>query len=78
MEEVLLTATQTMMDVALILALRFHRYTAWALLALFAVQFPITSTAGPADPVRRVRRAGHHGIHRQQPTAYRNIQGALR
>jgi cation:H+ antiporter len=46
MEEVLLTATQTMMGVALILALRFHRYTAWALLALFAVQFPITSTAG--------------------------------
>jgi cation:H+ antiporter len=46
MEEVLLTATQTMMGVALILALRFHRHTAWALLALFAVQFPITSTAG--------------------------------
>jgi cation:H+ antiporter len=45
-EEVLLTATQTMMGVALILALRFHRYTAWALLALFAVQFPITSTTG--------------------------------
>ena len=45
-EEVLLTATQTMMGVALILALRFHRNTAWALLALFAVQFPITSTAG--------------------------------
>jgi cation:H+ antiporter len=45
-EEVLLTATQTMMGVALILALRFHRHTAWALLALFVVQFPITSTAG--------------------------------
>ncbi|MGH3723114.1 MAG: sodium/calcium exchanger protein [Mycobacterium sp.] len=45
-EEVLLTATQTMMGVALILALRFHRATAWALLALFAVQFPITSTEG--------------------------------
>ncbi|MGH3643277.1 MAG: sodium:proton exchanger [Mycobacterium sp.] len=45
-EEVLLTATQTMMGVALILALRFHRYTAWALLALFMVQFPITSTHG--------------------------------
>jgi cation:H+ antiporter len=45
-EEVLLTATQTMMGVALILALRFHRYTAWALLALFMVQFPITSTDG--------------------------------
>src|ERR1700712_1424966 len=43
-EEVLLTATQTMMGVAMILALRFHRHTAWALLALFMVQFPITST----------------------------------
>lgn len=45
-EEVLLTATQTMMGVALILSLRFHRSTAWLLLALFAVQFPITSTTG--------------------------------
>ena len=76
-EEVLLTATQTMMGVALILALRFHRYTAWALLALFAVQFPITSTR-PADPVRRVRRAGHRWIHRQPPTFHRNTQGTLR
>ena len=45
-EEVLLTATQTMMGVALILALRFHRNTAWMLLALFVIQFPITSTHG--------------------------------
>ncbi|WP_457095231.1 sodium:proton exchanger [Mycobacteroides abscessus] len=45
-EETLLTATQTMMGVALILALRFHLATAWALLALFVVQFPITSTHG--------------------------------
>ncbi|GAB2633876.1 sodium:proton exchanger [Prescottella soli] len=45
-EEVLLTATQTMMGVALILALRFGRYSAWALMALFLVQFPITSTHG--------------------------------
>ena len=45
-EEVLLTATQTLMGVALILALRFHRHTAWALLALFMIQFPITSTHG--------------------------------
>lgn len=45
-EEMLLTATQTMMGVALILALRFHRWSAWALLALFLVQFPITSTGG--------------------------------
>src|SRR5208283_3309466 len=40
-EEVLLTATQTLMGVALILALRFHRSAAWALLGLFVVQFPI-------------------------------------
>lgn len=45
-EEVLLTATQTMMGVALILALRFHRGTAYALLALFVVQFPIATTHG--------------------------------
>ncbi len=45
-EEVLLTATQTMMGVALILALRFHRSAALALLALFVVQFPIFSTQG--------------------------------
>jgi cation:H+ antiporter len=45
-EEVLLTATQTMMGVALILALRFHRAAAWALLGLFVVQFPIASTQG--------------------------------
>lgn len=45
-EETLLTATQTMMGVALILALRFHRGTAWALLALFIIQFPITSAHG--------------------------------
>jgi cation:H+ antiporter len=45
-EEMLLTATQTLMGVALILALRFSRYSAWGLLALFAVQFPITTTTG--------------------------------
>jgi cation:H+ antiporter len=45
-EEVLLTATQTLMGVALILALRFHRATAWALLGLFLVQFPINSMHG--------------------------------
>lgn len=43
-EEVLLTATQTLMGVALILGLRFHRGAAWVLLALFVVQFPIVST----------------------------------
>ena len=45
-EEVLLTATQTLMGVALILGLRFPRAAAWALLTLFVVQFPIVSTHG--------------------------------
>ncbi len=45
-EEVLLTATQTMMGVAILLALRFHRWSAWTLLGLFAVQFAVTSTTG--------------------------------
>src|SRR5271165_3622218 len=45
-EEVLLTATQTLMGIALILSLRFSRGAAWALLALFVVQFSVTSTAG--------------------------------
>lgn len=45
-EEVLLTATQTLMGVALILALRFRRSSAWALLGLFVVQFPVTPTPG--------------------------------
>jgi cation:H+ antiporter len=45
-EEVLLTATQTLMGVALILGLRFHRATAWALLVLFVAQFPIATTQG--------------------------------
>jgi cation:H+ antiporter len=43
-EEVLLTATQTLMGVALILGLRFYRSAACALLVLFVVQFPIVST----------------------------------
>ncbi|WP_082975530.1 sodium:proton exchanger [Mycobacterium sp. 1245805.9] len=43
-EEVLLTATQTLMGVALILGLRFGRFAAGALLALFFVQFPLVST----------------------------------
>ncbi|BBZ50166.1 sodium:proton exchanger [Mycobacterium heidelbergense] len=45
-EEVLLTATQTLMGVALILGLRFRRAAAWALLGLFVVQFPMVSTHG--------------------------------
>jgi len=45
-EEMVLTAVQTLMGVALILGLRFRRWAAWALLGLFVVQFPITSTEG--------------------------------
>jgi cation:H+ antiporter len=45
-EEIVLTAMQTVMGVALVLGLRFHRWAAWGLLGLFIVQFPITSTDG--------------------------------
>ena len=36
-EEIVLTAAQTLMGVALLLGLRFRRWTAWALLGLFVV-----------------------------------------
>ncbi|MEU2201666.1 sodium/calcium exchanger protein [Isoptericola sp. NPDC019482] len=45
-EEVLLTATQTMMGVAILLGLRFHRWSAWTLLGLFVIQFAVTGTTG--------------------------------
>jgi len=45
-EEMVLTAAQTLMGVTLVLGLRFRRWAAWALLALFVVQFPITSMQG--------------------------------
>ncbi|WP_408622472.1 sodium:proton exchanger [Kineosporia rhizophila] len=45
-EEMLLTAAQTMMGIALILGLRFHHWSAWILLLLFMVQFPVTGTDG--------------------------------
>ncbi|MBK0331864.1 sodium:proton exchanger [Brachybacterium sp. MASK1Z-5] len=45
-EEILLTAAQTMMGVALLLGLRFPRWGAIALLALFAVQFAVPGTHG--------------------------------
>ena len=45
-EEIVLTAAQTLMGVTLLLGLRFQRWTAWTLLALFVVQFPLTSTEG--------------------------------
>jgi cation:H+ antiporter len=45
-EEIVLTAAQTLMGVTLLLGLRFQRWAAWALLGLFVVQFPLTSTGG--------------------------------
>ena len=45
-EEIVLTAAQTLMGVALLLGLRFQRWAAWLLLGLFLVQFPLTSTEG--------------------------------
>lgn len=45
-EEFVLTASQTVMGVAIIVALRFHRWSAFALAALFAVQFFVTDTGG--------------------------------
>ncbi|MBT0769550.1 hypothetical protein KIH74_11500 [Kineosporia sp. J2-2] len=45
-EEMLLTSAQTVLGIALILGLRFHRWSAWVLLLLFAVQFPVTGTTG--------------------------------
>ncbi|WP_328649136.1 sodium:proton exchanger [Amycolatopsis sp. NBC_00348] len=40
-EEFLLTATQTLLGVAALLALRFPRWAAWTLLGLFATQFAL-------------------------------------
>ncbi len=45
-EEVLLTATQTVLGLAILLALRFPRWAAVALFGLFAVQFAIPGTEG--------------------------------
>lgn len=45
-EEFMLTASQTVLGVAIIIALRFHRWSAIALVALFAVQFVVTDTTG--------------------------------
>ncbi len=45
-EEFTLTATQTVLGVAIIIGLRFHRWSAIALAALFALQFVVTDTTG--------------------------------
>jgi cation:H+ antiporter len=55
-EEIVLTAAQTLMGVTLLLGLRFQRWTAWALLVLFVVQFPLTSTDG------RLALSGVYGV----------------
>ena len=45
-EEFVLTATQTVLGVAIIVSLRFHRWSAFALVGLFALQFFVTDTTG--------------------------------
>lgn len=45
-EEFVLTATQTLLGVAIIIALRFHWWSALGLATLFAAQFVVTDTAG--------------------------------
>ena len=45
-EEIVLTAAQTLMGVAILLTLRFRLWAALALLGLFAVQFAIPGTQG--------------------------------
>jgi cation:H+ antiporter len=45
-EEFLLTATQTLLGIAVLLTLRFPRWAAWTLLALYAVQFAIPGQTG--------------------------------
>ncbi|HEU4947378.1 MAG TPA: sodium:proton exchanger [Kribbella sp.] len=45
-EEFLLTATQTVLGIAVLLTLRFPRWAAWTLLGLFAVQFAVPGQTG--------------------------------
>ncbi|MFC9694444.1 sodium:proton exchanger [Kribbella sp. NPDC056951] len=45
-EEFLLTATQTLLGIAVLLSLRFPRWAAWTLLALFAIQFAVPGQTG--------------------------------
>ena len=51
-EEFVLTIAQTLMGIAVLVSLRFPRWAAWTLLALFAVQFGGARHRGPARPVR--------------------------
>src|SRR5699024_7941194 len=45
-EEFVLTATQTLLGVAIIVTLRFHWWTALTLAVLFATQYVVTDTTG--------------------------------
>ncbi|GAA3571801.1 sodium/hydrogen exchanger [Microlunatus spumicola] len=45
-EEFSLTVAQTLMGIAVLVSLRFPRWAAWTLLALFAVQFAVPGTTG--------------------------------
>jgi cation:H+ antiporter len=45
-EEFLLTATQTLLGLTILLSLRFPRWAAWTLLGLFAVQFAVPGQTG--------------------------------
>ncbi|TDD15152.1 sodium:proton exchanger [Kribbella turkmenica] len=45
-EEFLLTATQTLLGLAVLLSLRFPRWAAWTLLGLFAIQFAVPGQTG--------------------------------
>ena len=45
-EEFALTIAQTLMGIAVLVTLRFPRWAAWTLLALFAIQFGVPGTGG--------------------------------
>ncbi len=66
-EEFTLTATQTLLGVAIILALRFHWWSAIGLAALFGVQFLVTDTTGRylLSAVHLVLAAGFLIAHRR-------------
>lgn len=66
-EEFVLTATQTLLGVAIIIALRFHWWSALGLAVLFAAQFAVTGTTGRyvLSIVRAVLAIGFFIAHRR-------------
>lgn len=66
-EEFVLTGTQTVMGVAILLALRFHLGSAVALAAIFFMQFFVTDTAGRyvLSAVQLLIAAGFLLVHRR-------------